>query len=401
MKINFSDMIFSLSNALGYVEAELIGSKNYHCQRVGYLSVMLGKELQLDTSTLIDLAAYAVLHDNALTEYIAEELNYNQKIAENSSLNLASHCIAGEQNIELLPIDHTVNGAILYHHENADGSGAFGRKAKDTPLNAQIIHLADQIDVAISFNSITEYKRDEILYYLKENTGTLFTNELSTAFINTLQKINVTDLTDQNVKDSLIKIIPTEEREYNFTQIKSIAKFFAKIIDYKSNSTKNHSLGVADKCYKMADYYKYDLETKNSLYIAGALHDIGKLAVDTDVLEKPDKLTQSEYTHIQTHVYYTYEILSKIKGFEQITKWAAYHHEKLDGSGYPFGKTADELDFNQRLMACIDIYQALTEKRVYKEGMPHKNAINILYEMASNGKLDNDIVKDLDCVYSV
>ena len=78
------------------------------------------------------------------------------------------------------------------------------------------------------------------------------------------------------------------------------------------------------------------------MYLAGALHDIGKMAVGNEILEKPDKLTDEEFDKMKNHAGYTYLMLSQVDGFEDIRDWAALHHEKLNGKGYPFGKTADE-----------------------------------------------------------
>ena len=79
--------------------------------------------------------------------------------------------------------------------------------------------------------------------------------------------------------------------------------------------------------------------------------------------------------------------------FDEIRDWAAFHHERLDGTGYPFGKIAAELNTQERMMACIDIYQALTESRPYKQGMSHEKACEILWDMAKKGWLDETIVK--------
>ena len=83
----------------------------------------------------------------------------------------------------------------------------------------------------------------------------------------------------------------------------------------------------------------------------------------------------------------------------EIVHWASYHHEKLDGSGYPFGKKAEELDFIDRLMACCDIYQALTEDRPYKDAMSHEKSIEIMRSMAVGNKIDSQIVEDMNKVF--
>lgn len=92
--------------------------------------------------------------------------------------------------------------------------------------------------------------------------------------------------------------------------------------------------------------------------------------------------------------------MSQVDGFEDIQDWAALHHEKLNGKGYPFGKTADELNEQERIMACVDIYQALTEECPYKKGMSHEKTCDILDEMAEKGFVDADISRKMrDCFH--
>ncbi len=101
--------------------------------------------------------------------------------------------------------------------------------------------------------------------------------------------------------------------------------------------------------------------------------------VCNEILEKPDKLTDEEFDKMKNHAGYTYLMLSQVDGFEDIRDWAALHHEKLNGKGYPFGKTADELNEQERIMACVDIYQALTEDvHIRKECRMKKHVIYLM-----------------------
>ena len=135
------------------------------------------------------------------------------------------------------------------------------------------------------------------------------------------------------------------------------------------------------------------------MYFAGALHDIGKIIVGNDILEKPARLTEEEFAHMKDHAACTYMLLSGIEGMEEIRDWAAFHHEKLDGSGYPFGKTAEELSEPERIMACADIYQALVEDRPYKKGMDHEKACSIMNDMAERNWIDPYIVHCIQKMY--
>ena len=175
-----------------------------------------------------------------------------------------------------------------------------------------------------------------------------------------------------------------------------IAELIAHIIDYKSNFTRLHTQQIANRAWIMAEHYGYTMTEKIQLYLAAALHDLGKLAVPSEVLEKPGKLDVQEFEIIKTHITCTRSLLGAVDGLGPITEWASNHHEKLDGSGYPLKKTAADLDFNSRLMACIDIYQAVSEERPYHPRRTHAETMAVLDSMAVKGGIDPHIVKDMD-----
>jgi len=133
--------------------------------------------------------------------------------------------------------------------------------------------------------------------------------------------------------------------------------------------------------------------------IAATLHDLGKLAISNAILDKPGKLSEIEMERMKSHTYYTTMALQNIEGFEKISSWAGNHHEKLSGNGYPFGHDAAVLGFEERLMGCLDMYQALTEERPYRKGMEHAMALSILEENAKRGLIDRKIVDDIGRVF--
>ena len=152
---------------------------------------------------------------------------------------------------------------------------------------------------------------------------------------------------------------------------------------------------MAEKAARLAEFMGYPQSDIEKFYMAGALHDIGKMAIGNEILEKPGRLTDEEFSRMKNHAGYTYMILSEVEDFDEVRDWAALHHEKLDGTGYPFGKTAPELSKPERIMACVDIYQALTEARPYKDGMPHDKACSILDDMAQKGWIDASVTDNI------
>lgn len=208
------------------------------------------------------------------------------------------------------------------------------------------------------------------------------------------------NLKNDFVSTALQREIPEHSLELSFEEIHNITNVLSKIIDSKSSYTQRHSQGLSEKAAIMSDFYGLEQEEKMKLIIAADLHDIGKLTVPNDILDKPDKLSDEEFCIIKKHTYYTRLALQEIKGFEEITEWASNHHEKLNGKGYPFSKMAEDIDFNSRLMACLDIYQALTEERPYRKELSHEKAMEILSDMMRAGFIDTKITNDIELAFS-
>ena len=394
MKIELSAFLKSLSRALDYVEREIIHANPHHETRVAILSNKMAAAAGFDEKSLFALTQAAILHDAALSEFVSDELSSGNDVPE--ELYMASHCIEGEKLIELLPMYDLIKGAVLYHHDRADGLGATKATAEETPFLAQLIHTADVLDVNFDLYHYDARTYNKIKTWLPEQIGTVITQECADLAFKVLSPELLELLSGENCVEILDKLIPDVMEEISLDSLKKMSMVFASITDYKSHFTWRHSLGVAEKAMEMGKYYGYDDEMCDMLYIAGALHDIGKLLIHNDILEKNGKLTDDEYRIIKNHAMGTWVLLKNVGGLEEISKWAAHHHERLDGKGYPFGLKGDVLGKNERLMACCDIYQALVEERSYKAGFSHQSAMAIMNKMVIDGALDGDIVKAID-----
>lgn len=131
------------------------------------------------------------------------------------------------------------------------------------------------------------------------------------------------------------------------------------------------------------------------MLIAGYLHDLGKIAISDEVLEKPIKLTEYEFNEMRAHTYYTYRLLEPIEDLKVINAWASFHHEKLNGTGYPFKLSGDSLTLGSRIMAVADIFTAITEHRPYRKGMEPEAAKQVLQDMVANNSIDGKVVEIL------
>lgn len=391
MRITLNDLLFSLSRALDYVEAELLGITTNHGKRTAYTSMRLYRALGRSEPEVFDLASCGVLHDNALTNYMLQAGPGSLSRLE----NLAIHCPLGEANASTFPFLGDVSGAILHHHENWNGRGYHKLAGDDIPLSATVIRLADNMDLALRMGDGRPDLPEKIRAHASKFSGTLYSPRVVEALLDIINQDFVETLSNENIDAVLARTVPPVGRDLTTKQILDVCRIFAIIIDAKSPFTKNHSQGIAQKARRMGEVYGFDETRCDKLEIAGSIHDLGKLSTPLNILEKPGSLDRDEFVIMKHHVTVSWEILKDIVGLEEVTAWAVNHHEKLDGSGYPFGLAADDLSFESRLMTCCDIFQALTEDRPYRPGLDRAQVSKLMREMASKGFIDGDILETM------
>jgi HD-GYP domain-containing protein (c-di-GMP phosphodiesterase class II) len=390
------ELIKAVATALDLVESDLLGASTNHGKRVAVLCALMGKQWDLDEETLQALIACAFFHDNALTEYI--QYRKAAKHTDGQELHMRLHCEYGQRNMDTLPFAADINGLILYHHERADGTGLFGKKEGEIPLGAELIAIADMVDVTFRLQQILPEGLPVLRNSIELDRGKRYTKRAADAMLSVLDTDTLLSLDDSRIHETAANTLPVWYADMEGPAIMRLADLAARIIDCKSAFTRKHSVQIANRVWLMGGYYGFDPATRAKAYLAAALHDIGKLAVPSDILEKPGKLTDGEFNIIKQHAKGTYDILCGISGFEDICSWASDHHEKLDGTGYCFGKNAEGLDFIARLMACTDIYQAVSEERPYHPARSHEETMPILQSMANSGYIDAKITQDFNTV---
>ena len=400
MNFNLNVFLSAVANALDTIEINIFGMPTNHSKRIAYISVKIARELRLTNEEIFDLASLAIMHDNgASMKILHDKLLGTTKEKINVMESRKGHCIIGEDNLKDFPFLTNPQNIIKYHHEKYDGSGFFGLSKDEIPLLAQIIALPDTLDLVFDLRNVLN--KEIITAFVREHRNIFFSPVLSDVFLKIADHPGFWEaLSDKNIDDSLKKVIPIFSHELNYNEIRTITKTFSNIIDAQSEYTQKHSSGLSEKLEKMAEFYKMDTIMTLKLLIATDLHDLGKLVISSDLLDKPGKLSEEEFVEIKKHPKITRLCLQDINGFEEITKWASNHHEKLDGSGYPEGLLAKDLDFNSRLIACLDIYQALREDRPYRKSMDHNKVMEILNGMVKAGQLDHIIVDDINSVFS-
>lgn len=390
--INLHDTIFSLSNALDLVGVQEI----HHGKRVAFMATECGKALNWDEARLDNLFQAAILHDCGVSKTAV-----HAKLVQFEWRNEHEHCRIGSALLKKTPPLAYLADYIYYHHTHWSElkNAALPEEVK---IIANCIYLADRVDM-LSLSYLAENENillstDKIRDRIASKSGDFFHPELVAAFMEisrsqafwlSLERNHIAGYVAAGIGHGLAK-------EIEFEDLKTIAHIFSHIVDAKSSFTKEHSDGVANLARYLGQLFGLPEHSCDMLEIAGLLHDLGKLRVPDEILEKTGQLTNAEYLIMQRHSFDTYDIIKNIKGFEEIAHWASQHHERIDGSGYPYRNPAKTLSFEARIIAVADVFQALAQTRPYRAALNPEKILPILKKEVHNGKLDEKVVAMLE-----
>src|SRR5450830_1368591 len=163
------------------------------------------------------------------------------------------------------------------------------------------------------------------------------------------------------------------------------------VIDGKDHYTMSHSLSVMDYAQFIARKLGLSKKEQQTIRFAGLLHDIGKIAIPDAILQKPDRLSPQEYEKIKTHSQESAKIIGQITLFRDVLPLVLYHHERMDGSGYPEGRKNGAIPLGSKILAIADTYSALISGRPYKPALSITESAAILKSLGST--LDQSLVK--------
>lgn len=378
-QISLFEMLMGLSRAVDLISKEVVN----HQVRVGYIAFCLGLEMGLSPEEQDTLFLAGALHDvGALS--LQERLDYLEFETQDQ--------LHGERAYRFLRTFPPLAPAaeyIRYHHT----SWRRVKEGAEVPLGSLILHLADRIAVSIDEDEHILQQVPRIKAKIAGQSGGMFKPELVQVFERLAARQHFWLYTVSNsLYWSLGKRLGPLTLELDMDGLLGISQLFSRIIDFRSRFTATHSRGVAASAEALAMLMGFSARECQLIRVAGNLHDLGKLAVPAEILEKSGQLTDAEYNLIKGHSFYTYHILEAIDELEIITAWAAFHHERLDGSGYPFQISGDQLSLPARIVAVADVFTAITEDRPYRVGMDPDQALSVLRKMAAEGALDKGVV---------
>jgi HD-GYP domain-containing protein (c-di-GMP phosphodiesterase class II) len=320
-------------------------------------------------------AARTVSPDGSLWRKTRRLLNFGIQGQRASRRLIQIRCERGAEITRLMGFPEETAQAIRSLDEHWDGGGhPDGLKGDEIPLLARICGLAQTVEVFHAAHGPAE--AEEVA---RVRRGRWFDPDLVDVLLAEARGGLWESLAQEDLRHEVSRLEPADRVLVATSErLDLVSRAFAGIIDAKSPFTYRHSEGVSEVAVAMGERLGFDADAKRDMMRAGLLHDISKLGVSNRVLDKPDRLTEGEFARLKEHPKLTYDILSRIAPFRGIAETAANHHEKFDGSGYHRGLTADQLYLPSRILAVADVYDALTQKRPYREALPKEQALEIL-----------------------
>jgi HD-GYP domain-containing protein (c-di-GMP phosphodiesterase class II) len=296
---------------------------------------------------------------------------------------IGTRCERGAEIARMLELPEDTAQAIRALDEHWDGSGQpYGLRGEEIPLFGRILCLAQTLEVFIRTVGL-----QGALGMALKRRGRWFDPALVDALLAVRDdRAFWAPLEDPRRVPAVAAWEPADRvLTADDDRLDRVADAFARVIDAKSPYTARHSEQVARWAVATGSVLGLSADGLRDLHRAALLHDIGKLAVSSRILDKPGKLDPEEFAAIREHPRYTQQILERVACLRAIVETAANHHERLDGRGYHRGLTAPELSRPARILAVADVWEALTADRPYREAMPRERALAIVREQRGTG----------------
>ena len=341
--------------------------------------------LQGDLSTnpvLLERIWREVLPDVPLPGRIGRMLGMSSAADCDLRRAFADQSSRGAQTLQHLGMSALTIKAVCHTDERWDGSGLpSGLRGPNIPQLARICAVAQTLDAFA-----TEYGSETALKMVRSRRGTWFDPEI----VRAAQALHTSGRLWKQCQPSALEETRAEvlRQDPGFSSpltpehVDEICRAFGNVVDARSPFTYNHSLGVTDVAVSLAQELGLAPERVTLVRRAAFLHDIGKLAVPNRILDKRGRLTPQEWITVTRHPALSGSILRRVSAFRELAALAAEHHERLDGSGYPFRLQAPQLSVESRLIALSDCYAAMAEDRPYRAGLEADHILGILSEDA-------------------
>ncbi|MBE4070276.1 hydrolase [Vibrio parahaemolyticus] len=395
-EVDLKQALIWVARALDYVGVD----DTHHSHRVAYIAYQCALALNWDLKKAEFCYFAGMIHDCGVSETQEHKMLLDELIPQDAK----AHCLRGYQTLKQCRLLSQFAVPVLYHHTHWDELQHLDLPEFEKDV-AALLYLSDRLDfmraryVMNCHCDIVTLHEELIAECVLANAGTLFNPVMCEAMV----KLIMTDgfwfaMESENIETIGLnfKSIDWLQKQLTIWDMNSLGLFLARIVDAKSPFTYQHSQKVAELSRYLAGKLGLDEHDQEMLFIAGLVHDIGKLKTPDEILHKEGELSKQEYTRIKRHTIDTQLALHKVFPNAKIAEWASNHHERLDGSGYPYHKTAEELDIPSRIIAVADVFQALSQDRPYRGRMSQTQIAEIMDDLIEQNKLCTHVYEVLE-----
>lgn len=366
---------------------DLVGiTDNGHDKRVGLVAHALAARMGLPREHRERLFVAGLLHDIGVSSTDA----HDHLVAEDQWGKVDLHCERGARLVGTLACLAPLAGVIRNHHMQWDTPESRALPPAER-LDANLVFLADRLDAWCAPGARA---REHALARAMSSMGPLFSPAFADALLSAARDpVFWADIGHARLGarvDEVLSGIPFAPLSEG--DRRSVPFLMGAIVDAKCPYTAEHSFRVAaiarrlGELHRLADADCRDLET------AGLLHDIGKLAIPDEIINKPGPLTPQEMEVMQSHAAHSYDVIVRLPSMERVAELARQHHERDDGRGYPDGIGGGALSLAARILGAADVFQALTQTRPYRAGMHAPQVLDALAAAAATGRLDAGVL---------
>lgn len=331
----------------------------------------------VDTDNLAQVTEFALSH-SAQDATLSAKLGSEIDLSAHSEELFTTRCERGAEIATEMGFNRAVAEGIRYLDEHWNGQGQPYQKAgKEIPVASQIALLSQVVDVFHQVGGSSQAVAE-----LRNRRGTWFSEELVDAFIELATNPALWEVLESpEVDKAVVDLEPIAACiEVDEERLDRIANSFAQVVDAKSHFTYGHSSRVAYYTTTIARALGYSRDKVRWLNRGALLHDLGKLGVSNTILDKPDKLNDSEWHRIRKHPEMGEQILQRISAFADVAFVAGQHHERLDGKGYPLGLTGEQLSLDVRIVTVADVFDAISAERPYRAAMSVEKTMDIMWK---------------------
>ena len=364
-----------------------------HHKRVAYTALRIAEEIGLKGRSKEDIIIAAALHDIG---------RLSDKIVD-GKLTLETQYRSARFGYQLLQKFAPFRfSAFIVRFHNVPWAWGTNTKMEgvEVPIGSHIVHLANVVNSLLDINQPIFQQTANLYEQLKGQRDSILAPNIVDAFMQiSANKAFWLDLVSPDLMNLMAERTPFSRVELDMDGLLDFAELLSHVIDFRSRFTATHSSGVATVAATLGQLFGLPEAACVRLRVAGYLHDIGKLSISTDVLEKQGKFTEDEWHIVHGHPYFSYRILAPIQGLEDIALWCGLHHERLRGGGYPFCMKHSGIPLEARILAIADIFTALTEDRPYRAGLDQVSVLDIITKLVDDYELDDKVFKVLKANY--